>query len=99
MRIAVLILSTLQDLLCQEKIRDKELDMVRNYLMGTFLNMLDGPMNISSVVKSMILTDKRPEDFIAFSQELIQMPKERIMEVAQKYFNPKDFIEVIVSPV
>ncbi|MBK8052018.1 MAG: insulinase family protein [Saprospiraceae bacterium] len=86
------------DLLCQEKIGDKELDMVKNYLMGTFLNMLDGPMNTSSVVKSMILTDKRPEDFIAFSQELVQMPKERIMEVAQKYFKPKDFIEVIVSP-
>jgi zinc protease len=86
------------DILCQEKVGDKELDMVKNYLMGTFLNMLDGPMNISSVMKSMILTDKTPEYFINFSQDLVNMSNERIMEVAQKYFRPADFIEVIVSP-
>lgn len=86
------------ELLCHEKVSLQELEMVKNYLMGTFLNMLDGPMNISSVMKSMILTNKKPEDFISFTQELVHIPQEKIMEVAQKYLIMDQFTEVIVSP-
>ena len=46
------------NVLKQEKIKPKELTMVKNYLMGSFLSMLDGPFNITSTARAMILQDK-----------------------------------------
>ena len=86
------------DSLKQEKASIGELQMVKNYLMGNFMNMLDGPMNVSSFAKSMILTGKNPEDFHEFAEAIIEIQPEIIMETAQKYFNKEDMVEIVVSP-
>lgn len=85
------------DILKQEKVPGEELSMVKNYLMGNFMNMLDGPMNLSTFAKTMILTDKKPSDFNDFVQELMDVNADSIMAMAQKYFDENKFIEVIVS--
>ena len=87
------------DILKQEKADVEELQMVKNYLMGNFMNMLDGPMNVSSFAKSMILTGKDPLEFHDFADAIIGMEPEIIMEAAQKYLNKEDMIEIIVSPI
>ncbi|MBK8625029.1 MAG: insulinase family protein [Saprospiraceae bacterium] len=86
------------ELLKQNKITEVELTMVKNYLMGNFMNMLDGPMNVSSFAKTMVLTDKHPSEFNIFAQELMDINAETIMNMAQKYFDEEKFIEIIVSP-
>lgn len=86
------------EILKNEKIGAKELIMVKNYLMGTFMNMLDGPMNVSSFAKSMILSGKKPMDFLEFTNEMVEMSPEMILKAAQIYLNKEDMIEVIVSP-
>lgn len=87
------------DVLKQEKASIEELQMVKNYLMGNFMNMLDGPMNVSSFAKSMILTGKNPEEFLQFADAIINMQPEMIMDAAQKYLNKEDMIEIVVSPI
>ena len=86
------------EILKNEKVGAKELIMVKNYLMGTFMNMLDGPMNVSSFAKSMILSGKKPLDFLEFTDEMVEMSPEMILKAAQIYLNKEDMIEVIVSP-
>lgn len=86
------------DLLKQQKVKNKELNMVKNYLMGSFMNMLDGPMNVSSFVKTMLLTGKQPKDFLHFAQEVNAVDNVKIQEMAQKYFYDDHMIEVIVGP-
>ena len=86
------------DLLKNEYVGTKELTMVKNYLMGTFMNMMDGPMNVSSFAKSMILSGKKPIDFLDFTDEMVDMSSEKILKTAQIYLNMEDIIEVIVSP-
>jgi len=86
------------DILKQEKVGYQELNMVQNYLMGTFMNMLDGPINVASLAKSMILSGKTPQDFMVFVDALISVSKDDIMYMAQKYFDPADMIEVSISP-
>jgi len=87
------------EVLKQEKPSIEELQMVKNYLMGNFMNMLDGPMNVASFAKSMILTGKNPEEFHEFAEAIIEIQPETIMEAARKYFNKEDMIEIVVSPV
>ncbi len=86
------------DILKQELVSDRELKMVKNYLMGNFMNVLDGPVNVSSFVKSMILIGKEPQDFLLFTDEILSMTPDKIMETAQKYFIDDKMIEVVVSP-
>ena len=55
----------------EEKVGDAELDMVKNYIMGNFMNVLDGPMNVGSFVKSMILSGKHPDSFNDYVGEIL----------------------------
>lgn len=87
------------DILKQEKADIDELQMVKNYLMGNFMNMLDGPMNVSSFAKSMVLTGKNPEEFHDFADAIIGMEPETVMEAARKYLNKEQMIEIVVSPI
>ncbi len=86
------------DILKNEKVKPQELKMVKNYLMGNFMNMLDGPINTASVAKTMILTGQKPDDFQLFVKKVLDTNPEQIMGLAQKYFNPDHFIEVMVTP-
>lgn len=86
------------DIMKQEPVSPQELKMVKNYLMGNFMNVLDGPVNVSSFVKSMVLIGKQPEDFLTFTDEILEIQPDTIMEMAQKYFLKEKMIEIIVSP-
>jgi predicted Zn-dependent peptidase len=85
-------------ILQQDKVPVKELNMVKNYLMGNFMNMLDGPLNVSSFVKSMVLVGKKPTDFSTFVDDVLQIDALKIVEMAQKYLNRDLMTEVVVSP-
>lgn len=87
------------DILKQDLVPKSELKMVKNYLMGNFMNMLDGPMNLASFAKSMILTGKLPSDLPTLVSEINVMTSEKIMQTAQKYFDESKMIEVVVSPI
>jgi len=87
------------DILKQELVDDDELNMVKNYLMGSFMNMLDGPMNVSSFAKSMILSGKRPSDFNATVSNILETKPSDICGMAQKYFNRENMTEIVVYPV
>ncbi|MBI5916319.1 MAG: insulinase family protein [Bacteroidetes bacterium] len=75
---------------------DDELEMVKNYLLGTLLTNLDGPFNISEVVKTFV-TEGQP--LIAF-EELADVIKhitaKEIRNLARKYFQKEAMWEVIV---
>ncbi|MCI5081921.1 MAG: insulinase family protein [Saprospiraceae bacterium] len=85
------------DKLCQERIGEDELDMVKNYLLGNFLTMLDGPFNVSEVIKT-IITEELP---ITFFEELVEVVQsitaDELRDLAQKYLRKEDMWEVIVG--
>ena len=85
------------DLIQNKLVEEEELKMVKNYLLGNFLSMLDGPFNVSEVVKT-IVTERL--DF-AFFNELIKTVRditaEDLQKLAQKYLNTEDMWEVIVG--
>jgi zinc protease len=83
----------LQEILIDEK----ELEMVRNYLLGSFLTMIDGPFNVSEVVKS-LLVESLPVTFFEEWVNAVKMirPKQ-LRELAQRYLQPEDLWEVVVG--
>lgn len=85
-------------LLQDELVNDEELEMVRNYLLGNFLTMLDGPFNVSEVVKTLIM-EKLPLSYFASLVETVQqISANQLQMLAQKYLNKEDMYQVVVSP-
>ncbi len=72
-------------------IPEDELDMVRNYLSGMLLNGLDGPLNISDMVRT-ILVENLPFDAFEAQVRAIQtITPEALQTLAQRYLSPEDY--------
>lgn len=84
-------------LLQSEPIGKEELEMVKNYLLGYYLTLVDGPFNIAEVIKAQI-TDNLPLDFFDKLVETTRsIQSEDLLLLAQKYFNKEDMWEVTVG--
>ena len=80
----------------EELIGEEELSLVRNYMMGTILGDLDGPFQILSRWKNLIL-NSLDESYFYKSIEIIRtISAEELRSLAQKYLVPDDFYELVV---
>jgi zinc protease len=82
----------------QDPIEDKEMTMVKNYLVGNFMSLLDGPLNAISFVKTMVLTGQNLDNFQLFIDEILDLTSQDINNTAQKYLKKEDMIHAIVYP-
>ena len=80
-----------------ELVPKEELDMVKNYLLGTLLTAVDGPFNASEVVK-MILVNNLPSNYYSLLIDTIKdISSSDIQELANNYLQEDSFYEVIVG--
>ena len=84
-------------ILQNEKISARELDMVRNYIMGNFLNMIDGPFRVANVMKTLSVSKMEVEEYEVIIDQIYNCTTTQIQEMAQKYLQRKDMIEVMVG--
>ena len=85
------------NILRNEPVGGEELQMVRNYLMGNFLTMLDGPFNQAEIVRSCISEDLSLHFFEELVQTVLDIDAKKLQELANQYFDPDDFWEIIVG--
>lgn len=71
--------------------------MLRNYLMGNFLAMLDGPFNISEVLRTMVLESTPFEAFGQMIETVNSIQPEQLRELARKYLHRDNMWEVVVG--
>lgn len=79
-----------------EAVSKEELSLVKNYLFGNLLGDMDGPFMLIRLWKSLILNDYDKERFYEKLQIYRSISPEQLQQLAQKYFNPKDFYELLV---
>ena len=85
------------DVLQSDLIPEKELKMVKNYLMGNILGMLDGPFRVSKVVKSLVLANQQLSDFEKMVEEISAINAKKLRDLAQYYLGKDKLWEIIVS--
>ena len=83
--------------LIKEPIPEEELTMVRSYLMGYFLTMLDGPFNVAELVKTQIIDGLPDHFFNDLVRKVKQISAEELQTLAQKYFVKDELWEVVVG--
>ena len=83
-------------ILCNEPVDSEELDLVRNYMIGSLLGDLDGPFHIIARWKNYILNNLTDAFFYNSIQTVQTITAEEIQELAKKYLNPEAFFELVV---
>ncbi len=84
------------DLLCNEAATEDELLLVKNYLLGGLLGDLDGPFSILQRWRTLILNGFTEDYFNNNIRIYKSVTPADLQALAQKYFNPKEYYEVVV---
>ena len=80
-----------------EKVAHEELDLVKNYLMGSFTGELTQAFDIAEKIK-VIQLENLPLDFYdQFQAQILACTSEDLLELANKYLDPTNLHEVIVG--
>ena len=81
----------------EKPIGDEELLMVRNYLLGYLLTGLDGPFNVSEMVKMVAIDDLDINFFDNMVQTIKTITPNEIQALANKYLKRENMYEVVVG--
>lgn len=85
------------EVLQNELVEDEELKMVKNYLLGNLLTMVDGAFNISEVIKTQTIENLSEDYFSQLVKNIKEITAKDIQRLAQQYLNKGDMWEVIVG--
>jgi zinc protease len=83
-------------ILRNEPVDAEELDLVRNYMIGSLLGDLDGPFQIIARWKNYILNNLTDAYFYNSIQTVQTITPEEIQALANQYLNPEVFYELVV---
>lgn len=83
-------------ILQDELIDAEELDLVRNFMMGSLLGDLDGPFQIIARWKNYILNGLDEQYFYHAIHTIKTISAEELQELSKKYLNPEEFYELVV---
>ncbi len=85
------------DILSEKLIPKNELDMVRSYLMGSYLTALDGFFNLSNLLSDMVKFNLEPDFFQQLITQSQTIDSPTLRELARTYLDKNQLIEVLVS--
>ena len=77
-------------------ILEEELALVKNYMMGSILGELDGPFQIITRWKNIILNDLNEKYFYDSINTIKTVTPEDLQQLARKYLVPEEFYELVV---
>ena len=79
-----------------QPVGEDEMQLVRNYMMGSILGDLDGPFHIIARWKNYILNDLNGDYFYNAINTIRTVTPEELQQLAKKYLNPEEFYELVV---
>jgi len=85
------------EILKNEEVGNVELDMVKNYLSGNFLNMIDGPFKVAGMAKVAALNGLGLEFYQNLMARIHTISAKDIQQLANKYFIRENMVEIIVG--
>ncbi|HEY0298198.1 MAG TPA: insulinase family protein, partial [Arachidicoccus sp.] len=83
-------------ILREELIEEEELELVRNYMIGSILGSLDGPFQIIGRWKSYVLNGLSDDFFYKSIQTIKTISAQQLQDTANKYLIEDDFYQLTV---
>lgn len=80
----------------EEPVSKEELDLVKNFMMGTILGDLDGPFQVIARWKNYILNGLDSQYFYNSMEVIRNITAPELQELARQYLDPESFYELLV---
>lgn len=88
------------DKLCNEKVPQDELNLVKSHLIGEVLRTFDGPFAIADSIASLYEFNNLDFSFFERTIETINtVTPEELIEIANKYLNKSDLVESVAGKI
>jgi len=81
----------------EDLIPEKELEVVRNYLMGVFLRNADGPFALADRFRSILEYNLDYSFYENYIKTILTTTPEELRTLACKYFREEDMVELVVG--
>ena len=85
------------DRLRHELVSEEELVMVKNYMLGSMLKSSDGPFSMADKYKAVYFKGEDLSFYDRYISMINNVTSEELLDVAKKYFDPKEMLEVVVG--
>ena len=82
-----------------EMVAEDELQLVKNYMLGSILGGVDGVLNAAQAVRGMMLYDLPISSFSKTVERINEVSSEQVMKLAQQYFNPDEMKLAVAGSV
>ena len=83
--------------LCSEDVNEKELELVRNYLQGSFLRSIDGPFALADRYRDVLLSGYDMNYYNQMLEIERNITPRQLREHAARYLNPKEMYLLIAG--
>ena len=80
-------------------ISESELNLVKNYLLGTLLRNADGPFALSDRYRGLLEYGLDETYYTAFVETINNITLTTLKELAEKYFSEESMFELIVGKI
>jgi predicted Zn-dependent peptidase len=84
------------ELLRNELVDTEELNLVRNYMIGSLLGDLDGPFQLIGRWKNYVLNGLDENYFYKSIETIKSVTPKELQRLANTYLQPEDFYELVV---
>ncbi len=84
-------------ILCDVKVRTKELSLVKNYLMGTLMRSMDGPFEIAERLRTALEFGQDLNYYNRYIQTIREISPVRIQELANEYLQGDSMFQTIAG--
>lgn len=80
-----------------EPVPQEELKIVKSYMLGVMLGDVDGPLNLSEIIRGLIVFGLDESYFEGLVEQTKSAAPEELMHLAEKYLDPDSMIEVVAG--
>ncbi|MBS1763367.1 MAG: insulinase family protein [Bacteroidetes bacterium] len=81
----------------ESPVNEDELQLVKNYMIGTLQRSMDGPLAIADRLKSTLIYGLKMNFYTEYLNTIKNITTEQLTEVAQRYFDTKKLAEVVAG--
>jgi len=81
----------------RKPVGEEELQLVKNYLLGDILSDVDGPFNVSEIIRGLIGYCMDESHFHATIGQIRTVTSEELLALAEKYLDPGSMTEAVVG--
>jgi len=85
------------ELLRTEKVSDEELELVRNYMLGSLLGSLENIFSHADKFKNLYFSNLGYDYYTKYIDTVKHIEADQLQQIAQQYLAPSTFVEVVVG--